>query len=59
MSNTVNTNEQGLALQGYDPVSCFIDFPVVGNPEFHSIYEGITCYFANQENQAKFDATIT
>ena len=57
MTNPTNVNEQGVALQGYDPVSYFANLPVVGNPEIHSTYEGVTYYFANKENQAKFDAT--
>lgn len=44
MTNTTNINEQGVALQGYDPVSYFADLPVVGNPEIHSTYESINYY---------------
>ncbi len=56
MANSINTNEQGVALQGYDPVSYFSDRPVAGNPQITSTYEGVTYYFSNTENKAKFDA---
>lgn len=55
MTNPINTNEQGVALQGYDPVSYFIAQPATGNPQINSTYKGATYYFSSEENKVKFD----
>jgi YHS domain-containing protein len=56
MANLLNLNENGVALEGYDPVSYFSERPLPGTPEFTSSYQGATYYFANADNKAKFDA---
>lgn len=56
MANLTNVNEQGVALQGYDPVSYFTDHPVAGNPQITSTYEDATYYFISEENKGKFEA---
>lgn len=56
MTNPINVNKEGVALQGYDPVSYFIDRPLAGNPQITSSYDGATYYFSSEENKAKFEA---
>lgn len=56
MLDITNLNSDGVAIQGYDPVSYFLDHPVLGNPKITSTYAGAIYYFANAENQAQFDA---
>ncbi|MEB3216478.1 MAG: YHS domain-containing (seleno)protein [Nostocales cyanobacterium 94392] len=56
MANLTNVNEQGIAIQGYDPVSYFTDHPVAGNPKITSTYEDATYYFISEENKAKFES---
>lgn len=55
MAHLKNLNEAGVALQGYDPVSYFVNQPSHGNPETTSIYEGATYYFSNEKNKVEFD----
>jgi len=53
----VNTDEQGIALHGYDPVAYFtVGAPTQGNPQFKASYNGATYLFASAENQRKFAA---
>lgn len=53
----VNTDEQGIALHGYDAVAYFTTGkPTQGNPAFKAGYVGATYYFASAENQKKFKA---
>ncbi|HEX5220352.1 MAG TPA: YHS domain-containing (seleno)protein [Verrucomicrobiae bacterium] len=49
-------NNQGLAIQGYDPVAYFTDNkPVKGNAKFSSEYEGAKYHFASAEHKELFD----
>src|ERR1051325_2946286 len=53
----INTDKNGLALQGYDPVAYFSENrPVRGNAQFQSSYNGGTYYFASATNKATFDS---
>jgi len=48
--------ENGVAIQGYDPVAFFTDGrPVKGNAQFQSEYRGAKYYFASVEHKAAFD----
>lgn len=49
-------SKNGLALEGYDPVSYFEGGPKKGSKANASTVEGVTYYFANEANKAKFDA---
>lgn len=47
--------EKGLAIQGYDPVAYFTQQKAVkGKKEFAALADGVTYYFANQENKTLF-----
>lgn len=51
-----NTDKNGLALQGYDPVAFFTENkPVKGQPELKSSYEGVTYLFASDANKRRFE----
>ncbi|HEX9892762.1 MAG TPA: YHS domain-containing (seleno)protein [Gemmatimonadales bacterium] len=51
----VNTNQEGLALQGYDPVAFFTqNHPVVGLPEITAVHRGATYRFSSTEHRALF-----
>ncbi|HZR84947.1 MAG TPA: YHS domain-containing (seleno)protein [Candidatus Binatia bacterium] len=51
----VNVDEQGVALQGYDPVGFFRESrPVKGDRRFSSAYRGAIYWFANAETLAEF-----
>lgn len=53
----VNTDSQGLALEGYDPVAFHTEGkPVRGRAEFTSRHEGATYRFASAENRDRFAA---
>ena len=47
MANLLNLNDNGVALEGYDPVSYFSQHPQLGTSKFSSFYQGATYYFAN------------
>jgi YHS domain-containing protein len=48
--------ENGVAVQGYDPVAFFSDHrPVKGSPQFQSQYRGAKYYFASAEHKTTFD----
>ena len=52
-----NVDENGLALQGYDPISYLEkDGPKEGKKEHTLLYRGITYRFFSAENKAKFEA---
>jgi YHS domain-containing protein len=56
-TSAVNTNEAGLALQGYDAVAYFkAGAPTKGDAKFRARYEGATYQFANAENLKAFRA---
>lgn len=46
--------ENGLAIQGYDPVSYFKSGPKKGKKEWAYTYEGITYRFASESNKNLF-----
>jgi YHS domain-containing protein len=53
----VNTNSQGLAIEGYDPVAYFTQRkPVPGSADFRSNYMGATYQFSSAANKRAFDA---
>lgn len=52
-----NTDDSGIAIQGYDPVGYFTESkPVRGDHRFRSTYRGATYLFASESNKATFDA---
>jgi YHS domain-containing protein len=52
----VNTNSEGLALDGHDPVGYFTEHrPVLGKPEFEANYNGARYLFASMENRVTFE----
>jgi len=51
-----NVDQDGIGLQGYDPVAFFTDGkPVLGEEKFHSNFHGVTYRFASAEHQAMFE----
>jgi YHS domain-containing protein len=52
----VNVNEEGVILEGYDPIPFFQYKAVKGSSEFQSEYGGAIYYFSSEENKAQFDA---
>lgn len=53
----VNLDQDGVAIQGYDPVAYFTDNkPIQGDAKFRSNYGGAAYYFASAEHKAAFDA---
>jgi hypothetical protein len=44
----------GVALDGFDPVSYFLDGPRQGRPEFEYVWAGVPWYFANAANRDAF-----
>jgi YHS domain-containing protein len=54
----VNTDKDGLALQGYDPVAYFTQGkPVRGESGFRTTYMGAVYQFASAENKSTFDSS--
>ncbi|MCK6486211.1 MAG: YHS domain-containing protein [Phycisphaerae bacterium] len=52
----VNVDENGVALQGYDPVAYFTQKkPVRGESRFRSAYRGAIYHFASAEHKSMFD----
>ena len=55
-TEVVNIDQNGLALQGYDPVGYFTDNkPVKGDPQFTASYKGGTYQFASAAHQKTFE----
>lgn len=53
----VNTNAQGVILDGYDAVAFFTDGkPVKGDAQYQVMYQGATYYFASKEHADLFNA---
>lgn len=53
----VNLNEQGVIIEGYDPVAYFTDnMPVKGNEQFKFKYRGGTYWFASVDHENLFKA---
>jgi YHS domain-containing protein len=51
----INTDKEGVGLQGYDPVGFFTENkPVKGNPATSSSYHGVIYHFASEENKSVF-----
>lgn len=56
-TSAINTDEQGIALHGYDPVAYFtVGAPTKGHASFTAKYEGASYFFASAENLKKFKA---
>lgn len=56
-TSAVNTDEQGLALHGYDAVAYFTSgTPTKGSDQFKAAYDGATYYFSSAANQKMFMA---
>ena len=56
-NSAVDTDEKGLALQGYDAVAYFSDGqPRKGDPKFQTKLDGATYYFASADHLKKFKA---
>lgn len=52
-----NINNDGLVIEGYDPVAYFTDMkPVRGEPAFRSTYDGGVYQFTSAGHKAMFDA---
>jgi hypothetical protein len=55
--SVVNTDEAGLALQGYDPVAFFTQAkPVKGDPAITAVHRRATYRFASAEHKRLFEA---
>jgi YHS domain-containing protein len=55
--STVDTDDKGLGLQGYDAVAYFTDGqPKQGDPQFQTKLHGVTYYFASAEHLKNFKA---
>jgi len=55
-AEVINVDQNGLALQGYDPVAYFTDHkPVKGNPQFTVTYNGATYQFASAAHKQMFE----
>jgi len=53
----VNTNSEGVAIDGYDPVAYFTQGAAVrGNADFAHEWDGATWYFASAEHRDRFIA---
>ncbi len=51
----LNVDENGLALEGYDPVSYFDGKPVKGDPAFARTYQGATYWFTTNDHKNTFE----
>jgi YHS domain-containing protein len=53
----LNLDKSGVAIQGYDPVSFFVDGkPVKGKTDFQAQHNGAHFYFASKEHRDLFKA---
>ncbi|MCB0494830.1 MAG: YHS domain protein [Cyclobacteriaceae bacterium] len=50
-----NIDKNGIAIDGYDPVSYFNGKPEEGNKEISSTLDGVTYLFANEDNKFEFE----
>lgn len=48
-------HENGVALNGYDPVSYFHNSPVIGNKNQSTDYKGITYFFSSSKSKETFE----
>lgn len=54
--DSINVDENRLAIKGYDPVAYFTQSaPVQGNKNFTAEYNGAVYYFSSAEHQALFE----
>ncbi|WP_373975526.1 YHS domain-containing protein [Chitinibacter sp. SCUT-21] len=54
---SVNVDEQGVGLKGYDPVAYFTaKAPTLGNAAYSAQHDGVTYHFASKANRDKFTA---
>ncbi|MBK6939072.1 MAG: hypothetical protein IPH13_02545 [Planctomycetes bacterium] len=52
----VNVDDDGIALEGHDPVAYFTDFrPIPGKAEFSATYDGATYRFVSKEHKDQFE----
>jgi YHS domain-containing protein len=59
-ASAVDTDEHGLAMQGYDPVAYFSEgAPHQGDPRFKLNHDGATYYFASADNLKRFKKNPT
>lgn len=57
MSTSIYTDQEGLALQGHDPVAYFtVGAPVKGNPNISCEWTGATWLFSTAEHRDLFEA---
>ncbi|MCZ8343359.1 MAG: YHS domain-containing (seleno)protein [Leptospira sp.] len=54
ISKHFNVDKQGLALNGYDPVSYHKGEPQSGDPRFQLDYQGVKFWFSSEQNQKEF-----
>lgn len=58
--SAVDTDDHGVAMQGYDPVAYFSEgAPHQGDPKFMVKHDGATYYFASAENMKRFQKNPT
>ena len=50
-------NQNGVGIEGYDPVSYFQSGPAKGDKNFSTSYDGIFYYFKSQANLDKFKSS--
>lgn len=56
-TSAVNTDEQGIALHGYDPVAYFtVGKPTKGSARHTATFDGATYHFSSAANKARFQA---
>lgn len=52
----VNVNDDGVALEGHDPVAYFtVGKPVAGDPAIDAVYNGARYFFSSKENRETFE----
>jgi len=47
--------ENGLAIDGYDPLSYFSEHPEKGDKNINAVYKGLTFRFTSEEHKLKFN----
>ena len=57
--NHWNTDKNGIAIEGYDPVSYFQNNPQEGSSDYSHAVNGTTFYFSSQKNLDLFRANTT
>ena len=54
-NNSVNSDSEGIAIHGYDPVAYFTEGKAIeGSPEYHYEWNDATWYFASHKNRELF-----